>query len=212
MENFTYEDKKPAEQVLETYEWDNIWWEHASDTTQKRALIIGDSISCGYRGRVNALLAGEIYVDGFGSSKAVDNPYFERSLALCVEQSGCSLMLFNNGLHGWHLSAEEYETHYRELVKALVERYPDKKLVLMLTTPMRKNGNLSEPDEERNRLIGARNAAARRVAKEFHLDVLDLYEVLADKDGSLWMDPCHLCADGYEMLAKLVTDCIRENI
>lgn len=212
MDRFTYEDKKPVGQVRETYEWDNIWWEHAPDTAKKRALIIGDSISCGYRGRVNALLAGEIYADGFGTSKAVDNPYFKPSLDLMIAQSGCSLMLFNSGLHGWHLSVAEYEAHYLDLVKGLVRDYPDKSLALMLSTPTRCDDDLSKPDDTRNAVIRARNEAVRRIADNLGLDVIDLYAPLADRDGSLWNDPFHLCADGYEMLAALVADYIRKHV
>lgn len=51
-------------------------------------------------------LNGEILFDGFGTSKALDNPYFQQSLHLFAAQEGYrDLVLFNNGLHGWHLSA-----------------------------------------------------------------------------------------------------------
>ena len=49
MEGFTYQwDERGAR--LETYEWDNVWWEHTEDRRAPRALIVGDSISCGFRG------------------------------------------------------------------------------------------------------------------------------------------------------------------
>ena len=67
MEGLTYQwDERGAR--LETYEWDNVWWEHTEDRRAPRALIVGDSISCGYRGKVNELLAGEVRADGFGTS------------------------------------------------------------------------------------------------------------------------------------------------
>ena len=44
MEGFTYQwDERGAR--LETYEWDNVWWEHTEDRQAPRALIVGDSIS-----------------------------------------------------------------------------------------------------------------------------------------------------------------------
>ena len=40
--------------VLETYEWDNTWWEHASDASLPRVLIVGDSLTSDMRGGNNA--------------------------------------------------------------------------------------------------------------------------------------------------------------
>lgn len=53
MEGLTYE-KEDRKKALETFEWDNLWCEHADDSTKKRILIIGDSISFGYRHIINA--------------------------------------------------------------------------------------------------------------------------------------------------------------
>ena len=123
MSDFTYEADKRTP-GLETYEWDNTWWEHAPDTSLPRVLFIGDSISCGHRRMVTPLLDGKAWVDGFGTSKAVDNPWFIRSLELFVSQMPhCEMILFNNGLHGFHLSTEEYAKHYGRMVDELRALY-----------------------------------------------------------------------------------------
>ena len=62
---------------LEMFEWDNLWIEHADKEDIKRVLYIGDSISCGVRQVATSISNGEIYFDGFGTSKALDNPYFK---------------------------------------------------------------------------------------------------------------------------------------
>ena len=85
MSQFTYEYADRSEK-LETYEWDNVWWEHARTTGVPRVLYIGDSISCGTRPQANRLAEGKLFFDGFGTSKAVDNPSFEALLKYVFSQ------------------------------------------------------------------------------------------------------------------------------
>ena len=212
MERFTYEDVKPQNQKLETYECDNIWWEHAPDIEKKRVLIIGDSITCGYRDVVNKMLNGEIYADGYASSKAIDNPFLLPALELMIAQSNCSLILFNNGLHGFHLDGTEYKENYERVIKELREKYPDKKFAIVLTTPTREKDNPENLDKEKIEITHARNNAAKEIATEYGLDVIDLFEMLINEDWHLWRDIVHLHPEGYEKLAAVVTDYIRNNI
>ena len=73
MSEFTYENKDTNFE-LETFEWDNVWLDHITYPTLPRVLYIGDSISCGTR-RVATIASGEkLLFDGFGTSKALDNP------------------------------------------------------------------------------------------------------------------------------------------
>lgn len=81
MSDFTYETENRSNRY-ETYEWDNIWIEHANETECKRAAYIGDSISVGTRRIATARTNEEILFDGFGTSKALDNPYFKDSIRL----------------------------------------------------------------------------------------------------------------------------------
>ena len=212
MGRFTYEDIKPENQKLETYEWDNIWWEHAPDTDKKRVLIVGDSISCGYRDVVNKELDGEIYADGFGSSKAVDNPFLIPALDLMIAQSNCSMILINNGLHGFHLSTEEYKDNYLKIIDHFREKYPEKKIVIILTTPTREKVNCEKLDAEKCKIAQERNDAAKEIAEKYGFDVIDLYSALVDADWKLWRDIVHLHPEGNDMLGKIVADYIKENI
>ena len=96
---FTYQ----AESIvspLETYEWDNTWLERITEKNKKRVLYIGDSISCGIRRFATDAAGGEILFDGFGTSKAIDNPFYFDSIRLFAAQEGeRSAVLFNNGLN-----------------------------------------------------------------------------------------------------------------
>lgn len=209
MSGFTYESEETTRQ-LETFEWDNIWWEHTENTAAPRALIVGDSISCGYRHVLNQKLAGDILADGFGTSKAVDNPFFMKSLHLFIEQmSRLDAIVFNSGLHGWHLSTPAYRAAYRQIIGELTARFGDKKFAIALTTPVRNAANLAE-FEDRNAVVIERNQAAREIAAEYGLPMLDYYTPLSDKPELFSGDGVHLTDKGYDLLAELCAAYIKK--
>ncbi len=200
-DRFTYEFGD-RDAKLETFEWERIWWEHIDDPEKPRALIIGDSVSCGYRDILNKLLQGEVYLDGLGTSKAVDNPLFPKLIDYMHSQyQEYDAILFNNGLHGWHLSDDDFEKYYRELLCYVKNCFPDKRLVVMLSTPVRKGKDIAVFDARNDRVI-ERNRRAILVAKELDAEVLDLYSVLVEHPKLYREDGVHLLEDGYEVLAK----------
>lgn len=195
MAEFTYE-KNNTELTLETYEWDNPWWEHTENTESPRVLYIGDSISNGTRRLLNELADGKILFDGFATSKALDNPYYKQSLELFMsQQKGKECILFNNGLHGWHLNDSEYESYYREMISFLKkENVP----VYVLTTT-----NLPI-DTERNNRVLARNAIAVKIAEELDCHTVDLYKASLECNDLYCGDGVHFKEDGYKILANCI--------
>lgn len=81
MANFTYE-KNELKSKLETYEWDMTRWDNTEGEKEARIFILGDSISVGYRENkaAAAVMRGRVAVDGFGTSKAIDNEHFEADI------------------------------------------------------------------------------------------------------------------------------------
>lgn len=199
-EKFTYEVER--ERMLETYEWDNIWWEHAEDEEKNRILLVGDSISCGYRGFINKIFDKKAFADGIGTSKSLAN---DSLIALIdyvfVQKKNYKIIQFNNGLHGWHLSADEYEYYYDKTIKHIKEKYPEVKVVIALTTPLRNKEKIDEYDKQ-NAMVKERNNAAIRVAKKHGLAVNDLYSVIEDFPQYYKNDGVHLNDEGYEKLAQ----------
>ena len=208
--DFTYEEQTKAT-PLETYEWDNIWWDHPEEEAH-RVLLIGDSISCGYRRMVNELLDGACYADGFGTSKALDHPCFLEGVRyMAAQMKRCDLIHFNNGLHGWHLTAQAYERAYRAVMEQLQDLFPGTPIVIALTTPVR------DPEHpaclgERNRIVQERNEIACRVAKDFGFEVNDLYGLMAER-GELGHpgDSVHYTEAGYRVLAEQVANAVRRS-
>jgi len=197
MSNFTYE-AKDTKTKLETFEWDNVWWEHTENTTAPRVLYIGDSISCGIRRVATAKAENKILFDGFGTSKAVDNPYFADTLKIFASQmSRCDAVIFNNGLHGFHLDDEtEYKRHFEELVKFLIAEFEGTPVYIVLTT------TVANPDREKR--VTVRNKVALEIAEKYGLGVIDLYAASVEAKELLTPDGVHFTPAGYEVLAKKV--------
>ena len=198
MNGFTYE-KENNNSALETYEWDNVWWEHTEDSTANRVIYIGDSISCATRHIATELSNHKILFDGFGTSKALDNPYFKDTLSIFMKQEQkIDAILFNNGLHGWHLSIEEYEQEYGEMIE-LIKSISHAPVFIVLTT------NLPN-DEERNEIVIKRNEVAKKCAEKFGLNIIDLYAVSVKHSNLHTEDGVHFVNDGYNKLAACILE------
>lgn len=199
MQGFTYENNEPRS-PLETYEWDNPWWEHTENKTSPRILYIGDSISAGTRPVLNSLCGGKILFDGFATSKAADNPYFKGSLEIYIKQcSKIDAVVFNNGLHGWHLSNEEYKKGYDALLAFL----------MTLGVPVYAALSTDLPaDEVRAERVRERNAIAADLAKKHGADIIDMYAASLRCKGLYANDNVHFSHEGYTVLANEILDTI----
>lgn len=205
----TYE-KDDRNIPLETYEWDDIWFDHAPDTDKPRILLVGDSISKGYRTPAIKELNDSYHTDNWATSMAVDNPAFLKQLDLILMQAkGYKLIHMNNGLHGWHLSTEEYKKHYEAIIRHILENYPQLKLVLVLTTPVRIQ-ETKELNQKRNTLVIERNNAVTELAEKYTLPINDLFNSELIKSADTYTDTVHQNEEGYNILAKMVNNKIRE--
>ena len=199
MTNDTYEFEK-RDTKLETYEWDNVWWEHTEKDDAPRVLYIGDSISYGTRKVINRMADGRLMVDHFGTSKAVDNSCFWDAIRLFAKQMRrCDAVLFNNGLHGFHLDdTTDYAEYYEKTVCFLREEFPSVPLILVLTTSL--------ADAKMNARVQARNAAVLAVAERYGLRVLDFYAVSQAHPDLRLEDGVHFKTEGYEIFAQTMID------
>lgn len=201
---YTYEEKT-TDKELELYEWDDIWWDHANDSNLPRMLIVGDSISCGYRRIVAQKLLEQIHVDGIGTSKAVDNEHYFALISYVLRQQPYGeIIQFNNGLHGWHLDIEQYRFYYAKTVDYIMQEY-GRKVILATTTPVRDKNDLSQ-FAARNDIVLARNQAMHEIAEERGLIVNDLYSAVAEKPQLWQADGVHLKEEGYQLLAQQTVD------
>ena len=200
MNDFTFEGSS-CPTAYETYEWDNTWIDHANDPGAVRILHIGDSISCATRRIATEVAEGKLLFDGFGTSKGIDNHYFKDCIRLfAAQQPGRAAVVFNNGLHGWHLDVQAYGRCYEDMICFLRNLFPDTPLFLGLTTaiaPCRGNDRVKKE-----------NRQVMELAEKYDLPVIDLY---AASKGFLGEDGIHLTKDGYEALAKEIVKKLTEN-
>ena len=199
----TYEFSKISNK-LETYEWDDIWWDNAPDTSARRILIIGDSISRGYRRAASKLPDRDFFIDGIATSKAVDNATFFTLIEYFAKNElSYDAVFFNNGLHGWHLDEESFGKYFLELAKYVKEKFSPKKFYIVTTTPARKFQN-TEIFDERNERVKIRNLSLKEAARSLGADVLDFYSLIEGREDLYTQDGIHLIDEGYTLLAKEV--------
>lgn len=197
--NNTDERRDGNGNLLETYEWDSFWVEHTEDAIAPRVLYIGDSISIPTRVELNRLLDGMMRVDSISTSKALDNPSFVETVRVFVRQQPkpYDIILFNNGLHGWHLNdSEAYIREYRHIITELRTLLTGASWTLLLTTYI--------ADPKRNQRVICRNAAVRDMAEKNHMKMIDLYAPTSICSDLLSEDGVHWRAEGYHLLAETI--------
>ena len=178
---------------LEKYEWDSLWWEEPENKNKRHVLYIGDSISHGTTPKLNAL-DENLAVDNFATSKAVDNPCFIKALEVFAAQNpGYDTLLFNNGLHGFHLSVENYEKFYEEVFLKVKELFKNAKPYIILSTFTKT---------ENDAAVILRNAAAVRIAEKQGIEIIDFYTLSKENAHTISSDNVHFTDEGYELLAK----------
>lgn len=138
------------------------------------------------------------YTDGTVYEKALDNPYFFDTLRMfAAQQPKRDAVIFNNGLHGWHLDDEtEYSERYECAVRFLTEEFSGTPIFLVMTTAVK--------DEERENRVEERNRVARSLAEKYRLFVIDLHGVSVANAELRSVDGFHFSREGNEKFA----DCI----
>jgi lysophospholipase L1-like esterase len=197
----------------EFYEWVNFWWENAPDTEADRILVIGDSITNGYRPILQKnLKETDILVDMTVGSRSVEDPALEAEFRYVMGTANnfkYKLIQFNNGLHGSHLSAVEYEAGIRKHIQIIKELQPQAVIMLATSTPYTPKGSEGTIDMIRNKQVIERNEILKKLSSELYLPLNDLFSAIAGKTGYPQPDEVHFTNTGYELLAKITADLIK---
>src|ERR1700744_4696820 len=144
----------------ESIEWCDSWISHADETNLPLVLLIGDSITRAYYPEVEKQLAGKAYVGRLASSAFISDPALLEQIKMVLSQYKFDVIHFNNGMHGWQHSEEEYARAFPKYLKTIQKYAPHAKLIWADTTPLRVSpqlpaGNHTDATDER---IAQRNA------------------------------------------------------
>ena len=162
----------------ESIEWCDIWISHANETNLPRVLILGDSIARDYYSVVEKRLEGKAYVARLTTSRFVSDPVLLQEIAMVLDNMKFDVIHFNNGMHGWPHSEEEYKSAFPKLLRTIHSHAPQAKLVWASTTPIKQSG--TENTDPSNGRIERRNAIALDCIKGRNIVVDDLYALMRD--------------------------------
>ena len=130
------------EPIRERIEWADIWVTDADKNDLPRVLLIGDSITRGYFDGVEKQLAGKAYCARLTTSKCVADPSFLDEVQLLLKQYRFAVIHFNNGLHGFGYTEDQYRAGLSGLLEVVEKHSSNAKLIWATTTPMREPSDL----------------------------------------------------------------------
>ena len=76
-------------------------------------------------------------------------------------------------------------------------------MLISLTTPVREKDNVSELNKRTDVVIN-RNKTALKIADEFNIPVIDLFEAVIDREDVYTSDGVHFTQDGYRLIAETI--------
>ncbi len=197
--------------IRENIEWVRIWIPNANVEEKPRVLIVGDSITVGYFPAVEKRLEEIAYCARLSTSRCVCDPVFFEELILVLKQYPFDVIHFNNGLHGFGYTEEQYESGLKKLISVLDQYAGDAQWIWAYSTPMRNNENLDELDPKNERVI-ERNRIAASIVEAEGIPVTDLYQLSISHPEHFSNDGVHFNNTGKEAQAELVAQRVRKVI
>ena len=182
------------------------WCDHTEKTDLPRILLVGDSITRAYQGRVRELLEGHYYVDYIATSYSVDQSIYAETIKNLVKDSTYAAIHFNHGLHGMHMT----DKIYGEGIDALLaEIGKGKRVIVATSTLVKEKGNL-RVDYHQTGIVLRRNEIVKKIAAKRGYEVDDLYSVSANiPNGHRQDDGTHYSEEGSASLAIAVARCFK---
>jgi hypothetical protein len=193
----------PPKIVREDIEWLDVWVPGNNLKGLPRVLLIGDSIARDYYPSVTDRLKGKAVVARLTTSKSLGDPGLLDEVRLILGQTRFDVVHFNNGLHGFGYSEDEYATALPELLATIRKSAPGVKLVWATTTAVRQPDKL-EVLSPRNDRVVARNRLAAAVMNREKVPTDDLFALVKDKPELYSNDGIHFNPKGTEALAERV--------
>jgi hypothetical protein len=189
--------------VRERIEWCDVWIPDANVFELRRVLLVGDSITRAYYSTVEKQLKGKAYCARFATSACVSDPAFLAQLKAVSTGYTYDIIHFNNGLHGFDYTEEEYQAGYAKVAKFLRNLHPNAKLIFALSTPLQSTSDKNSL----NPRIDVRNNFVRQLASEQNAVVNDLHALSKDHP-EYYTDPYHYKPVAIQLQGKQVAESV----
>lgn len=162
--------------IAEKIEWT---WEVTPDHPRldlPNVLLVGDSITRNYFPAVTKELDGKANVYLFATSTSVGDSRLAAQLRefFAMENTHFRVIHFNNGMHGWGFTEQEYKAAFPALIGALHTDDPQAKLIWANSTPVGKDN----PEGATNARVTVRNEIAASIVKHEGIPIDDQHEVI----------------------------------
>ncbi|MCX7048946.1 MAG: SGNH/GDSL hydrolase family protein [Candidatus Sumerlaeota bacterium] len=195
----------------EKIEWCDVWIADADATSLPRVLLIGDSITRGYYNQVADNLKGKACVARLATSKSLGDPALLAEVSSVLGQCKFDVVHFNNGLHGWGYSEEEYKKSFPDLISEIRKNAKGAKLIWATTTPMRMRGKLEEVNPQTDR-VKARNKIAAEIVASEKIPTDDLFALVENHPEYSSADGVHFNAKGIAAQSAQAAKSIQEQL
>jgi len=195
------------EPIRERIEWADIWVTDADKGDLPRVLLIGDSITRGYFDGVEKQLAGKAYCARLTTSKCVADPAFLDEVHLLLKQYRFAVIHFNNGLHGFGYTEDQYRSGLAGLLEVLEKHAQGAKLIWAATTPVREPGNLGQVAATTER-VKVRNRIAAELLRDRGIVTNDLFGFVEQHQEYFSGDGVHFNEQGRDLQAKQVAEAV----
>ena len=172
-----------------------------------KGTIKASLITRGYFGEVEKHLAGKAYCARLTTSKCVSDPSFADEVQLLLKHYKFAVIHFNNGLHGWGYSEDQYRDGLLKFLATVKENAGDAKLIWATTTPVRESSNLQQFGERTER-VKVRNKVAAEIMQKNDIPTNDLFGLVQQHPDWHSGDGVHFNGQGKAAQAKQVAESV----
>lgn len=191
----------------ESIEWLDIWSPKTNDTKLPRVLLIGNSITRLYNKEVEKQLEGKANVVRFASSKSIGDPALLEEISMLMHQYKFDVVHFNNGMHGWAYTEDEYAKAFPSYFETIKKNAPQAKFIWASTTPVRQGVGMREFESRTERIKVRNKIASDYFSDKPEVKTNDLFSVIL-RNPAYYAggDGIHPNALGTKALANRISD------
>ena len=191
--------------VRENIEWLDVWIPHTNENKLPKILFIGNSIMRGYGKKVEQLLKDKAYASRLCTSKSIGDPGLIQEINLVMGYQNFDVVHFNNGLHGWGYTEDQYRKSFPEFINTIQKNAPGATLIWATITPVYQKDNFGQLDPKTERIKKRNKIALDYLEDHKQIRINDLFNLAIQHpeyfEGG---DGTHPNTDGYSKIAEHV--------